>query len=217
MKDDRKQFVTALGSVITALVTTGFTLLEAGSADATNAKPIFPLVQSAAKDLDTIARDEKELSFACNAVTVEPRKERGIRVQKEKCGTVTYGPLPKDAVLRDKYMAAVKDTWTDTFPVPACRSAKVVLKKWNAVQKINVGGRTLSWPAVEEVHLEAVVSDPEYVRVVKLPPGGEIAFHTSCGANVEAGDITTDPIWAAVAELGTQAKAIKEAQEAEKE
>jgi hypothetical protein len=47
---------------------------------------------------------------------------------------------------------------------------------------------------------------------VKLPPVGSVAFHTSCGADVLAGEVATDPVWAAIAELGAQTEAIKDAQ-----
>ena len=116
-----------------------------------------------------------------------------------------------------RYLAAVKDKWTDTFPIPACRAAKVDLYGWGAVSDVQIGGRALMWPAVREMTLKSVVTDPNYVRIAKLPPTGSIAFHTSCGADVLAGDMATDPIWAAIAELGAQAKAIKDAQDADAE
>ena len=66
--------------------------------------------------------------------------------------------------------------------------------------------------SVGNVILETVVSDPNYVRIVKLPPAGRISSHPACGADVLVGDdVATDPVWAAIAELGAQTKAIKDA------
>ena len=218
VKDDRKQVVTALGSVLTALVATGaMAIVPDGRPDA-NAKPIFPFVHDAVEALDDLPPAErrkatKELPIPCPAIKVDPCKKAGLVAKKEKCGTVKYGPLPDDAVLRTQYLTAVGDKWTDTFPVPACRSAKLVLDGWTAVQDIDIGGSTMSWAAHSDVTLETVVSDSSYVRVVRLPATGGITFHPSCGADVSVGEIATDPIWAAIAELGAQAKAIKEAQD----
>ena len=151
-------------------------------------------------------------------MSINPPQNLGMTVDKPRCGKVTYDPIPKDAVLRDRYLAAVKDKWTDTFPIPACRAAEGG-SVWvgRRFGRLHFGGRTLMWPAVREMTLKSVVTDPNYVRIARLPPTGSIAFHTSCGADVLAGEIATEPIWAAIAELGAQAKAIKDAQDADAE
>jgi hypothetical protein len=213
VKDDRKQFISAIGEVAAAFKANHF--LGVGRPNTTYAatcKPAFPLVLNAADDVRG-CREKIEKNFPCKCSETVGSETP----EKSDCGTVTYEPVPTDAILRAKYMKAVKDRWTDTFPVPACRSAKIHFSRWDAGGGTDVRGRKISWPAANSVEFETVVSDPDYVRVVKLPPKGGIAFHTSCGADIVLGDIATDPIWVEIAELGTQIKAFKTAGQEEKQ
>ena len=73
------------------------------------------------------------MKFSCLAT----RGRNSDLVTKKVCGEVTYGALPKDAVLRAKYLEAVEDKWTDTLPVPACRSATLILYQWEQPRKPN--------------------------------------------------------------------------------
>lgn len=215
LKDDRKAFVTALGSLLAAGAGGAMTLMTEHPPRAEYARPIFPIAIRTEEHLINAPANTSDhlVPFKCSGikVTTANNTKSGVRTQLDTCGHVTYRPLPKDAVRRKVYMDGVKEKWTDTFPVPACRTATVEFEPWPGEKDVNFEGRELSWPGVEkDVTMETVVSDPLYVRVVKLPPKGEIAFHTSCGADIPVGDIATDPIWTAIAELGTQAMAIRE-------
>ena len=101
MKDDRKQVVTALGTVLTALAAVAFLPVEPGEPDAKLLKPIFPLVRDSMDDLGkTGIREGIEVEFACRAVSINPPQNLGMTVDKPRCGKITYHPIPKDAVLR---------------------------------------------------------------------------------------------------------------------
>jgi hypothetical protein len=192
VKDDRKQVFTALGRLAAALAGGGAATLSAVPPAAN--KQLLPITVDSIIHLKSANRGETSaIPFDCPGGTV--------------CGEVTYGALPDDALSRSDFIAAVNNAWTDLFPVPACRSAKISMQQWNPKSGYDA--------AAPRIILVSVVSDPAYVRVVRLPPTGTINFHSACGADVVLGDITVDPIWAAIAELGAQVQANNAARAAE--
>ena len=193
VSDDRPAFVAALGSIIGVL---GMSEDGARKARVQFARPT--VIVDAAQDLKGHGPTEKKSVLSCHD------KGDGDRT----CGSVTYAELSTDSIQRNAYMAAVKDEWTDTFPVPACRNVTVCL-----IPPATSSGN--SSPGTSPVaYLHTVAYDPDYVRAVRLPPGGSISFHESCGVDVTIGESIGESVWTVIGELATQLKDIKDTRDA---
>jgi hypothetical protein len=190
--DDSKQLVEAVGGIAESVLGLG---AEPPVGTDNTGKPLFPIVRDTAADLKSSDTSACSMRFKCK-----------IAAGGEKdCGTVTYGALPNDAVTREVYFTTFADRITSTFPVPACRTASVRLNPWPDADGEGEG-----------VHVNTVVIDARYVRIVELPASGQIDFHSKCGADVVAADMATDSGWTTISELAAQVESVRDAR-AEKE
>ena len=81
--------------------------------------------------------------------------------------TVSFGPVPDDAIDTKVFAAKASDEAQETIFYSACRSIKVHFK--DGV----LAGQTFS----------EVIADPRYVQTVKIPEKGKVSFHSSCGVS----------------------------------
>jgi hypothetical protein len=109
---------------------------------------------------------------------------------------LTIGPIPKDALQTDQYVAAFgTSVKSNVLFYSACRDATVEFDDGP------FKGKTFTMR----------ISDPKFVETIAMPTKGAVSFHSSCGVNVASEKANTASTMELLNALMNQAKTLIEA------
>lgn len=119
------------------------------------------------------------------------------------------GAVPKDAITVAQLKEKIFNKRTDVFFYSACRTAKVLVTPPAAKAGVAVA---VPGPLV----FTTLISDPNYVQLIKLPEAGVYTAQPTCGADITSTPSGTDSTLTILNKFIAQVKALSDAYKTEK-